>query len=140
MSIWSSWEEIGYDMVFRSPKPHRGQVRSYASGWSNHYPTTDGAVEQPAAVGVASMPVWCVPGHEDDYSDDTVGPWLRLEVASAQHSWKDGGKPTGLPEGAAVVMDEEAARSLAADLLAWADRPKALPKEDVPEQESKEKK
>lgn len=124
MSIWCSWEDIGYD-TFTGERV-RGEVRSYASGFSNHYPTTDGTYEQPANVGLAHIPVWCVPGHREEM-DETVGPWVRLDVWTAEHSFDGGGKPTGKYDAASVVMDEAAARALAADLLSWADSPKAQP-------------
>lgn len=101
-----------------------GDVRSYASGWSNHYPTTDGEVEQPAHVGLAHIPTWCVPGHrgdEEGADDYPLGQWVRLDVVTHDH---EDGKPVGGPWAHSVVMDEGAARQLAADLLKWADSPK----------------
>ena len=132
MSIWSSWETIGYDIPLgeNPERPERGVVRSYATGFSNHYPTVDGDYEQPANVGVASIPSWCVPGHHDDGSDDP-GPWLRLDVYSAEHSSEDGGKATGRGESVSVVLDEDAARALAGDLLSWAETPKTRPAKEV---------
>lgn len=127
MSIWCSWEDIGYDTF--TGEWVRGEVRSYATGFSNHYPTTDGTYEQPSSVGIATIPVWCVPGHREEM-DKTVGPWVRLDVWTADHSFTDGGQFTGRYDTASVVMDETAARSLAADLLAWADREKAHPQPD----------
>ena len=117
MSIWSSRTDIGaYDLPGEEDKPP-GEVRSYAEGWSNHYPTDD--VEKPAFVGTASIPPWCVPGHFDDPAseDMATGPWLRLHVAT----WnEDYGMPM-IANGATVILDVEAARSLAAELLSWAE-------------------
>lgn len=139
MSIWCSWPEVGYDIeppgievihIGDRPDPsipQGGEVRSYAVGFSNHYPTRDGEYEQPAHVGINHCPVWCVPGHRDEYDDETVGEWVRLDVYTAAHDFHQGGKPTGEYDLASVVMDEAAARALAADLLEWADRPKAFP-------------
>lgn len=145
MSIWCSWEDIGTDVltilterdgkpcleaVGDQPEPKRGEVRSYAVGFSNHYPTRDGEYEQPANVGISSIPRWCIPGHrneegQDDY--DMLGEWVRLDLFTAEHSFKDGGKPTGRYLNAAVVMDVEAARALYHDLGDWLMRPKAQP-------------
>jgi hypothetical protein len=135
VSIWCSWEDIGYDDEGESgwQNTGRGEVRSYATGWSNHYPTTDGQVERPASVGVAHAPQWCVPGHYDatadgDYGDGApVGGWLRLDMVTWTHNWKTPEQVTGPPECHSVVLDEQAARSLAADLLAWADHEKVHP-------------
>lgn len=140
MSIWCSWREIGWEDPWvalrkgkRLKKPHHGDVRSYAEGFSNHYPTRAGDVELRANVGIAHIPVWCVPGHADDETDDHVtGEWVRLDVYTAEHDWHNPTSPTGKWTSAAVVMDEEAARALAADLLEWADRPKAYPTGDTP--------
>lgn len=128
MSIWCSWEDVGHGDHFDSgPSPRGGDVRSYASGWSNHYPTADGTVEQPASVGLAHIAPWCVPGREDaDEDAGTVGPWVRLDVVTYDH---ERGIPTGGPWAHSVVMDEAAARTLAADLLRWADMPKITPEE-----------
>lgn len=145
MSIWSSWAEIGTDVRTRlahdehgepmlvksgrQPRPERGRVRSYATGFSNHYPTCDGKYEQPANVGISSIPEWCVPGHVNGEDNDyeSVGEWVRLDVQTAEHDSNKGGKSTGRYDLACVVLDETAARALAADLLEWADRPKAAP-------------
>jgi hypothetical protein len=141
VSIWGNWPDVGYEIDTRLSKdehgepilvavghegPERGEVRSYATGFSNHYPTTDGEYEQPANVGISGMPAWCVPGHSDEYTDD-LGPWVRLDVQTCEHDFAAGGTPTGRYDVASVVMDEAAARALAADLIAWADRPKVQP-------------
>lgn len=128
MSIWSSWTEVGYDLLWsKRPKKVRGQVRAYRNGFSNHYPdSTDG----PATVGIASIPTWCVPGRdEEDY--DKAGPWLRLSVDSpyAMTWWtRDGDQPTPEPVHACVVMDEAAVRALRDDLEAWLAMPKVRPR------------
>lgn len=133
MSIWCSHEDVGYEVGLKDAAkydPRGGEVRSYAEGFSNHYPTTDGEWEQPASVGIAHVAPWCVPGwegREDDLDYPQCGPWVRLDVVTHEHTWEDGGKPTGRDLFAAVVMDEAAARTLAADLLEWADREKVHP-------------
>lgn len=125
MSIWCSWESVGHDDFPDRTEPRGGDVRSYASGWSNHYPTHD--VELPAHVGLAHIPTWCVPGHRDEENDDDfpLGPWVRLDVVT--HDYENG-KAAGGPWAHSVVMDEGAARQLAADLIQWADSPKAQPR------------
>ena len=116
MSIWASRINIGHD---NSPWPEErppGEVRSYANGWSNHYPTPD--VEKPAFVGTAHIPPYCVPGHGDDAaSEEATGPWLRLHVAV----WNEELGSPMIPDGGAIILDPDAARSLAAELLSWAD-------------------
>lgn len=109
-----------------SPRVHhraqRGQVRAYRDGFSNHYPDDTDA---PGSIDLAWIPSWCVPGHdEEDYS--ACGEWARLSIdCDGAMTWwvKEGDEPTPKPVHASVVLDVEAARSLAADLLEWADRP-----------------
>lgn len=64
MSIWCSLPNIGFDDEVDESV---GQVRSYASGWSNHYPTTDGTVERDATLDLAYIPAWCAGGDDDDF-------------------------------------------------------------------------
>jgi hypothetical protein len=140
MSIWCSWEHIGTDPrnwcdENDNPIPkvaERGHVLSRASGWSNHYPDHSGEAERPAVVALAHIAPWCVPGNnEPDVDYDAVGPWLRLEVAAPEslNFWRKDkdGRPMVEEEGAAVVLDEEAVRSLRDDLTEWLERPKAQP-------------
>jgi hypothetical protein len=138
MSIWCSRPHIGFD-TFWEPnrkRPTSGQVRSYANGWSNHYPTTDGTVEQPAMVDTAHIAPWCVPGNEtfDVGPDGKCGPWLRLGVHTVEHSYPSGGQfdADGKRVEAYVVLNENAVRALVADLQEWLDTPKARPKKPKP--------
>ena len=141
MSIWCSGEEIGYDVARKRPKKVRGEVRSYSTGWSNHYPTK--GVEKPASVSTAAIAPWCVPGHDQDGKDYACtscgshhdgydhGPWLRLDVdsplARSWYSKGDDGTPGPDPVHASVILDEEAVRALVADLTQWLDAPKVHP-------------
>lgn len=142
MSIWCSHETIGFEQVGYSLedddgapiKPTmNGNVRSYASGWSNHYPTTDGGVEQPAAVDLASIAPWCVPGNqEDNVPLMAAGPWLRMCVTSWGHCVMTtpavpAGHPNGEMETASVVMDESAVVALRDQLNAWLAKAKVYP-------------
>ena len=156
MSIWCSWDHIGTDpRVMHHVKrdgtrgrkvkqrPERGNVLSYAEGFGNHYPNLDGTHERPAVLALAHIPSWCAAGHDmrgegyvctgcGEYHDDTAyGGWLRLEVEAPEtlSFWRrdDDGKPEVIREGATVVLDEEAARSLRDDLTEWLDRPKVRP-------------
>jgi hypothetical protein len=152
MSIWCSWEHIGTDptvMYEVSPgirevkldgktargrraveqKAERGNVLSYAEGFSNHYPNLAGTHERPAVIALAHMPEWCVPGHDDTDDYDITGPWLRVEVAAPEtlSFWGAGDEPEVKSEGATVLLDEEAVRSLRDDLTRWLDRPKVYP-------------
>jgi hypothetical protein len=113
MSIWSSWEEI--------------PCRSYANGWSNHYPTTTGTVERDGcAVDIASIPAYCVPGHDDD-DGVAVGPWLRLSVDSVEHDFSAPENVLG-DRSASVVLDRDAVAALRDQLQDWLDRPEVYPK------------
>lgn len=131
MSIWCSRPHIGYDPYPDEPQPAGGQVRSYATGWSNHYPTTDGTVEQPASIDTAHIAPWCVPGHERrsesaTLDDESVGPWLRLAVDTAVHNPRNPSTVTGHTS-AEVVLDEAAVRALVDDLTDWLNTPKVHP-------------
>lgn len=147
MSIWCSYVPIGWDDEgeavggkviddggVRDPRPHwvGGEVRSYAEGWSNHYPNADDGVELPASLDLAHIAPFCVPGNEGvDEEDGSVGGWLRLSIASpsAVTLWKTPDKPQPDPRYASVILDEAAARALAKDLRRWLKRPKRHPKE-----------
>lgn len=151
MSIWISGQHIGTDPTVmyeagdgvyevdlgdgkqargRQPveqKAERGNVLSYANGWSNHYPDLTGEAERPAVLATAWVPHWCVPGVEEgDYDYEALGQWLRLEVAAPTtlNFWRknDDGSPLMEDEGASIVLDKEAVRSLRDDLTLWLDR------------------
>ena len=123
MSIWVSHEIVGHDVYPDGHEIRGGQVRSYCEGWSNHYPTTD--VEGEASIDLASIPVWCVPGHHDEFSDDR-GPWLRLGIHTEPGTWETE-RSSGPLSDRVVVMDEDAVRCLVDDLTAWLNTPKAHP-------------
>lgn len=119
MSIWCSWPSIGHN---DDGDPKRGEVLSYAEGWSNHFPTLDGSAELPASVDLAHVAPWCVPGHDECGSCDQaehVGPWLRLTVFAEQalSFWTD--PPTASTVHASVSMDRAAVEALVSDLTAW---------------------
>lgn len=131
MSIWCSWEAVGWDDEADEPTPN-GSVRSYASGWSNHYPTNDDTVEMPSTISLAHIAPWCVPGHPDatETAAGECGDWLRLTVDTWEHNWK---APTSIigDLNASVVLDETAARTLRDQLTDWLARPKLTPKEQA---------
>ena len=136
VSIWSSLPHIGWDVSAR--RRRGGHVRSYMV--SHHYPTTTGRAERPASIELAEIPPWCVPGHREDPDyDDQRGEWLRLEVNTVEHDRNRVPDVLG-PEWASVVLDEAAARQLAADLLEWADRPKLHPTAPLPDRPPKPRK
>lgn len=70
-----------------------------------------------AWIATAHVPGFCVPGHDDQPDDYPAGEWLRLSVDSVHQG-----------QAATVLLDSDAARALAHDLLAWADLPKVAPK------------
>lgn len=121
MSIWSSLPAVGFEDPHEAPN---GQVRSYATGWSNHYPTLDGTVERPAALHLADIPAWCAGGNDGDF--ESVGRWLRLGLHSHEHNFKAPSEVLGEVD-ATVVMDEHAVRLLATELTRWLERPKVSP-------------
>ena len=122
MSIWCPYNDIGNTEW--PDEPSRGTVRSYAVGWSNHYP--DDKVEQPSAIGVASIPAYCVPDHSDE-TDGALGPWLQLSIDGWDHDHALRNKAAARRASLSVVLDEEAVTSLVADLTAWLARPKVHP-------------
>lgn len=129
MSIWCSRHVAGVD---DEDHTMTGTVVAFAEGFSNHYPES---TDPPASIGVASIPPWCGPGHDNDTTDERPpGPWLRLDVDSPRAlSWwgaDPAHRPTPAPVHASVVLDETAARALAAALIEWADRPKTRPNGD----------
>lgn len=115
------------------PQCHGGEVRSYAVGWSNHYPTTDDTVERRASVDIASLAWFCVPGRSEDDADaippdqHAVGPWLRLWVGTSEHNQSKPSEVLGELH-AAVVMDEAAVRALHEQLGEWLGVPKVHPR------------
>lgn len=125
MSIWASDASIGFDQF--DDEPQVGEVRSYATGWSNHYPTTDGEVERPALIDTAHLPPWCVPGHDDvDTYDGQIGPWLRLGVSGWQHNYFKPSEVIGEVD-VQVVLDVEAVRALHSHLTWWLEQEKVYP-------------
>ena len=121
MSIWCSLPSIGFDENTDDPQPLGGQVRSYASGWSNHYPTTDNTVEREAFINLATIPAWCAGGADDDF--DSRGPWIRLGVVAPEHNYLKPAEIIGEDQ-ATVVLDEGAVRQLVGQLNDWLARPK----------------
>ncbi|NNG36922.1 hypothetical protein [Nakamurella aerolata] len=101
MSIWASRTPIGWSADY-------GKVKVCED--SHRYPDYDGGLSE---VEVASIPAWCVPGHEDQYESEAVGPWLRL---------------TGIES---VVLDEQAVRVLCGQLCEWLAQDKVRPPGDA---------
>lgn len=135
MSIWATRAEIGWDDegwvsvtgTRIEPTAAGGEVRSYADGFSNHYPTADDTVERRATIDTASIPSWCVPGNRTSDDDTAVGPWLRLGVASVRHTTTVEPAFAVADMAAAVVLDEAAATALRDELSAWLATPKIHP-------------
>jgi hypothetical protein len=125
MSIWVSRDEIGWDTFPRRHTNIGGDVRSYATGWSNHYPTVNGKVERRASIELASIPSYCVPGHRDDDDWSGSGPWLRLGVDGWRHDYHNSTEATS--DSLAVVLDAGAVTALVAGLQSWLNEPKVNP-------------
>jgi hypothetical protein len=129
VSIWCSRPAVGTEP--HGDEPPVGHVLSYVEGFSNHYPTSGhGIVEAEGWIDTASIPVWCVPGHEysEEYYGDRLGPWLRLTVDTVRLSvWPTPDSPSGEPVHVSVVLDEAAVQALVDDMSEWLDRPKAHP-------------
>lgn len=129
MSIWATHAEIGKPGTDPMSDDFDGTVRTFADGWSNHYPTDD--VEKPASVGLAFMPAHCVPGYLDDAydgdEDGAPGPWLRMHLLTESIRRNDDGPV--IPDGATVILKPSAARTLGAALIAWADGGHTSPRE-----------
>jgi hypothetical protein len=123
VSIYSSWPGIGQD---EDTDAFDGTVRAYLG--SHHYPL-DG--EPDAAVHVATIVPWCVPGHRETRVEeiDGVAPWLRLALHTPDD---DGTGNRSMSNPRTVALSEVAARALAAQLIEWADTPKVHPREWEP--------
>lgn len=125
----SSCATIGFDRWINwAKRPTGGTVRAYSKGWLNHYPTND--VEGPAAIELATIPSWCVPGHYEEHTaaaERRCGPWLRMTVAAeGDDYWKKPAEP--YYSSTTVVLNERAAKALRDHLDEWLARPKARPK------------
>ena len=125
MSIWSS----NYQPIGSCPDEETtiGDVRSYASGFSNHYP--DKSLEQNSFIDLADIVPWCVPGHVEDENTDysAVGPWLRLGLYSWAHDYDNPKNPPQEKADLSVVLNEEAVAALVKELQEWLDKPKVYP-------------
>jgi hypothetical protein len=149
MSIWCSWPWVGHD-PFDGEAPRGGEVRTYAQGFSNHYPDTSGSHELPATIDLAHVAPWCVTGHDSgeapewrcsgcdeshESNERQVGAWLRLGIAAAAglNFWaKDAeGNPTRERVDAEVVLDERAVLRLYHDLGDWLMLPKVRSAEEA---------
>lgn len=123
MSIWCSWPTVGHD-----DESDGGNVRSYATGWSNHFPTDD--FERESSMDLATIAPWCVPGHHDsDGEQGEVGPWLRLGMVTWRHDFHNPKRRPTKQLDAAVVMDEAAVRLLRDQLTTWLELPKLHPRQ-----------
>ena len=142
MSIWITRKELGWedegwhtmDGEEIPPEKVGGEVRTYASGFSNHYPTTDDKVETRACIDTSSIPSFCVPGHRDETEDEAsfykYGPWLRVGMHTSRFEYDGETEYKVEPVSASVVMDEEAVRTLRDELNAWLETDKVYPKVD----------
>ena len=119
MSIWCSWQYIG-ELEDDRPDP-AVPVLTYWEGWSNHYPKV--GEEFPAAMGISSIPAFCVPGApEDDYR---VASWLRLSLSTTAgrsfhnvHGTAEDRRPM-IHDGGTVVLSRAAVTALRDQLTEW---------------------
>ena len=108
MSIYCSRITVGRD-PWESPSTQKGKVFTHPQ---NNLRLLDLPVWPEGSIHLAHIPAWCVPGHETEEENyDEIAPWLRLSV-DAGGGYLD------------VVLNEDAARALAADLVEWANYPK----------------
>lgn len=133
MSIWCSLPTITPTAPEVDDYDVCAGVWSYVDGFSNRYPAPDDGkhIERPACIDLADMPEWCVPGHVNGDENNYVerGPWLRLGIHGWRHDYSDPTNPAkGAEEYATVVLDEDAAKALHAQLSEWLAAPKARPK------------
>lgn len=70
MSIYSSYPTIGAD----DDDEHDGTVLAYVG--SNAFPAKEHGT---STVDLANIPAWCVPGHDDEDTNDVAG-YLRLSI------------------------------------------------------------
>jgi hypothetical protein len=111
VSIYCSRVTLGLDWWAprKKGKPKaNGRVAAYPQ---NQLARVDDPDWPDGNVDTAHIPVWCVPGHREEFSEE-VAEWLRLSVmANGVH--------------ADVLIDEKAARLLVKDLQEWLNQPKA---------------
>lgn len=98
MSIYASWAEIGED-----ESGIDGTVLQYQR--SHVFPHID---HPAAALGIASIPEWCVPGIDSDELNDSVARFIRLDV-----------REQGEMVTSTVVLTEPAVVKLHAQLTDW---------------------
>lgn len=146
MSIWASNDVAGEDVNYQ----FNGDVVSYITGWSNHYPgyfpsqlagdygvNTLLDTETPAAISTAWIPPWCVPGHENQAEidgldvDTHLGPWLRLDIDMRDVNilTKDDHPFISEPTLHSVCLNETAVTALRDNLNEWLTRIKLHPKD-----------
>ena len=119
MSIWCSWPTIGRDE--NDEIDLAGPVLTYWEGFGNHYPAV--GQEFPAALGLDSIPAFCMPGSDED--DDDVAPWLRLclmTTAGRTFENPDGNAVDRRPmihDGGRVVLSRSAVTALRDQLTEW---------------------
>lgn len=112
MSIWCSWDNIGYD----DDRTEDRSVLGYRAGYSNYFPECDPGLDLPGFVGIDHAPAWCVPGHSDEYDTDDVAEWLRLSVAE----WSAAEQEPMIT--GSVYMHRSAVEKLRDQLNSWLDR------------------
>lgn len=107
MSIYCSRVTLGHDAW------GEGQGRVFAHPNNDlrllgldHWPTGN--------IDTAHIPAWCVPGHQDETdNDEEASEWLRVSMSSNDTY-------------STVLIDQDAARALIADLQNWLGIPKAI--------------
>ena len=108
MSIYCSRVTLGLD-YWAGKKPRRnGRVVTYPN---NRLALVDADNWPQGNVDTASIPAWCVPGHEEEYDGEAISEWMRLSVSSAGSHLS-------------VLIDQKAARLLVKDLRSWLKYPK----------------
>lgn len=125
MSIWANKEHVGTDdRVDGYPPNNRGQVLSYPESFSNHYRSR----RQPRAAAMCSALDYPLLVRARAHGRGGHRDFRALDSARRPHHEHDeDGWPTGARKSAAVVLDIEAAVSLAKDPTEWANRSTRIP-------------
>ncbi len=115
MSIFAGMDTIGEDCDGN----RTGEVLEYVGS-----PRHPDGTQQPGTIDLSVIPDHCVPGH-DNAQCEATGEWVRLSLVT---TYDDNGVGPWIAKGGTALLNVQAARDLAARLIAWADSPHVAPK------------